>query len=290
MQRYLRLRFPAWLLLVFSLVTGSCDSGGDEPGEDRLLSVRMGEQQRTFILYIPARYDAQDGSPLLIAFHGTPGNGPGMRISTGLDEIADSKGWLIAYPNGLNGEWAAGCLCSNADLAGVDDLRFVTQMIGRIKNEYTVDPERIYSVGFSAGGIMNYRVACDLGETFAAAASVASSMTWAQVESCEPSRPVPVFAMLGTDDQAFPWQGSGLVAGHSMPIDSTFSFWSHRNQCSAIAQSDYEAPKEAGLDVRRDRYSGCAANSEVIRYVIEGGTHLWPKTANGALLAFFERH
>ena len=125
-----------WLLLLLTGLLASCDGGGSEPGEDRLLSVKQGDQNRTFILYVPGRYDAENGSPLLIAFHGTPGNGPGMRISTGLDEIADSEGWLIAYPNGIGGSWAAGCLCSDADLSGVDDVAFVSQMISRIRSEY----------------------------------------------------------------------------------------------------------------------------------------------------------
>lgn len=282
---------PAYgLMLILASSIASCDGGGAEPGEDRLLSVRMGDTQRTFVLYVPSRYDGERLAPLLIAFHGTPGNGPGMRVSTGLDEMADSEGWLIAYPNGLGGSWAAGCLCSDADLAGVNDLQFVTQMIARIRNDYEVDPNRIYSVGFSAGGVMNYRIACDLGNTFAATASVGSSMTWAQAETCSPSTPVPVFAMIGTEDEAYPWAGSGTVAGHSMPIDSTFAFWGRRNGCDEQPTTDYSAPKEDGMDVRRERFLNCESGAEVRQYIIEGGTHTWPRIANDVLLAFLERH
>lgn len=278
------------ILVAFLLGAVVIGCGEDiEPGEERLLSVRISDRNRTFILYVPSRYDADRPAALLIAFHGTPGNGPGMRISTGLDEIADREGWLIAYPNGVGGSWGAGCLCSDADLDGIDDVDFVDRLIRRVHDEYSVDDSRLYSVGFSAGGIMSYRVACDLSDTFAAVASVASSMTWAQRETCETADPIPVLAMIGTDDQAFPWLGSGLTAGHSIPIDSTFSFWGHENQCASTPSVDYEAPKEGAMDVRRERFPGCEDGVEVTQYVVEGGDHVWPSTANETIRSFFTR-
>jgi len=279
-----------FVLLVAVLTIGACDGAGFKPGEERLLSVTVNDQNRIFTLYIPDRYDKSDGAPLLFAFHGTPGNGPGMQASTRLDEIADKEGWLVSYPDGLNGEWSAGCLCSGVERAGINDVEFVRKMISRIQSEYKVDRERIYSVGFSAGGIMNYRISCDLNETFAATASVASSMTWAQAETCSPSGPTPVFAMIGTEDASFPWQGTGTTAGQRMPIDSTFSFWGRMNDCDVEASVDYSPAKDDGHAVRREQLLGCAGQSEVVRYVIEGGKHAWPTTANDALLAFFERH
>ncbi len=276
--------------LLAILMLGACDSADFKPGEERLLSVTVDDQNRIFTLYIPDRYDKSQGSPLLFAFHGTPGNGPGMRKSTHLDEIADRQGWLISYPDGLNGEWAAGCLCSGVDRAGINDVEFITRMIARIQSEYIVDTNRIYSVGFSSGGIMNYRISCNLNEIFAATASIASSMTWAQAETCTPSKPTPVLAMIGTEDESFPWSGTGMVAGQRMPIDSTFSFWGRINQCDHQADVDYSQPKDNGLPVRREQFPGCAAQSEVVLYAIEGGTHVWPATANAALVAFFERH
>lgn len=277
-------------IVAATLVLGACDGDGSKPGDDRLLSVTVDGQNRIFTLYVPGRYDDTRGAPLLFAFHGTPGNGPGMRRSTRLDEIADDAGWLIAYPDGLNGEWSAGCLCSGVERAGVDDLEFVNRMIARIRSEYTVDAKRIYSVGFSTGGIMNYRIACDLGDTFAATASVASSMTWAQAETCDPDRPVSILAMVGTDDDSFPWQGTGPGDGQRMPVDSTFHFWARADHCGPDATVDYSPPNDNGHPVRRERFPGCAAGSEVLRYVIAGGMHAWPATANATLQSFFQRH
>jgi polyhydroxybutyrate depolymerase len=250
----------------------------------------MGETQRTFILYIPGSYDADTASPLLIALHGTPGNGPGMRVSTGLDALADDEGWLIAYPNGVGGSWAAGCLCSDSDLAGVDDLGFVDRLIGRVDSEYRVDDDRVYAVGFSAGGIMSYRIGCDRADAFAGIASIGSSMTWAQKESCNPIRPVPLLSMIGTNDASFPWNGSGTTAGQTMPIDSTFSFWGRANGCSEDISVDETVPGDGPLDVRRETYDACSDGSEVTRYVIEDGIHAWPLTANETLRSFFMRH
>jgi len=267
-----------------------CDGGSDQRGEDRLLSVRIDDVNRTSILYVPAKYDSDAGGPLLIALHGSPGNGPGMRISTGLDEIADKEGWLVAYPNGSGGGWAAGCNCSDPDFAGVDDVGFLRRLIARIDDEYPVDSERIYAVGFSIGGVMTFRLACDLAEDVAAVGAISSTMSWTQMASCSPAAPVPLLLMIGDDDPSFPWAGTGRSGGSRTPPDTTLAYWRDRNQCVDELAVDYNAPDEGPLNVRRERYQSCSEDAEIFRFVIEDGGHMWPTTANETLSAFFKRH
>jgi len=286
-----RRRFVPFLLLLIACSTlGACDGGAGREGEDRLVSVRIDDVNRTANLYVPANYNAKADAPLVLAFHGSPGNGPGMRISTGLDEIADKEGWLMAYPNGSGGGWAAGCNCSDPDFAGVDDVDFIRRLIARINDEYPVDKERIYAVGFSMGGVMSYRLACDLAPDIAAVGAVSSTMSWKQMDTCTPDTPVPLIMMIGDNDASFPWTGTGLVGGSRTPPDTTLAFWKRKNLCVDDLGVDYNAPKDGVLVVRRERYQSCAGGGEITRYVIEDGVHAWPGFANETLLAFFKRH
>lgn len=277
------------ILTACAVVFGACDSEEAGVGADKLLSLRVGGVQRILTLHIPPNHRPDKPAPLVIAFHGTPGNGPGMQITTGLDEISDANGWLIAYPNGIDGSWAAGCECSDLDLTDVDDIEFVRELIDRVGREANVASESIYVVGFSMGGIFSYRVACDLSSTIDRVVAVGSSMTWAQRETCKVDAPVPILTIVGTNDPAFPWSGSGLGPGHAMPIDTTQVTWAALNQCGLEPSIDHTLPPAGSFRVRRELYSQCVPGGTVELHAIEGAGHIWPETANATIAAFFKR-
>src|SRR5262245_40084968 len=57
--------------------------------------------QRTFLTYTPR--SLKPGAPLLFVFHGSGGDGAGMREITGFefDLIADAQGFVVVYPDGF---------------------------------------------------------------------------------------------------------------------------------------------------------------------------------------------
>ena len=69
----------------------------------------------------------------------------------------------------------------------VDDVSFLGQLIDYMAINYAVDLTRVYSIGYSAGGFMSYRLACDLSGRIAAISPVASSMTQEVFSDCNPT-------------------------------------------------------------------------------------------------------
>ena len=94
-----------------------------------------------------------------------------QRSSSGFKELADSyanpvDSFIVAWPQGESMEWGTcGSDCDKAQAAAggkpihsTDDITFISSMIARIIQDETpenpaalrVDPERIYSTGFSS--------------------------------------------------------------------------------------------------------------------------------------------
>src|SRR5690606_4243972 len=70
-------------------------------GED--LTLVHGDALREYYLYVPPHLDG--AAPLVVALHGRGGTGPGMAVLTGFDALADSHGFIVAYPSGLQQQW-----------------------------------------------------------------------------------------------------------------------------------------------------------------------------------------
>ncbi|MCA9906876.1 MAG: hypothetical protein KC547_23635, partial [Anaerolineae bacterium] len=63
---------------------------------------------RTYQLYVPS--DAADGTPrpLLIALHGGGGTATQFMRYTGFNDLAESQGFMVVYPDGIERQWHDG--------------------------------------------------------------------------------------------------------------------------------------------------------------------------------------
>src|SRR5260370_37473860 len=72
-------------------------------------------------------------------------------------------------------------------------------------------------------------------ELFAAAASVIFNLTEQMVESCKPSRPIPMLVMNGTADPLIAYAGGRGTSRYAVPnvlaTDATVAFWRKINGC-----------------------------------------------------------
>jgi polyhydroxybutyrate depolymerase len=57
-----------------------------------------------------------------------------------------------------------GC-CGKAQRENIDDVGFITTMVGQISAGLPIDKSRVYATGISNGGIMSYALACNSGIT-----------------------------------------------------------------------------------------------------------------------------
>lgn len=251
-----------------------------EDAEVRQISVH--NDIRRYILHIPASYKAGTNVPLFIVLHGGGGNGRGAETMTGLSRKADREGFLVVYPYGWGRmdehflTWNAGNCCGRAMAENKNDVEFIKQLILLIKNQYSIDDNRVYATGMSNGGMMSYRLACELSDQIRGIAPVSGAMNF---EPCRPARPVAVMIFHGRADKHVLYAGGApetQVDSHER-IDRSVAFaadfWRRKNECE-------EKPSlSTSGKVDREKYRCKASDLEVVS--IEGEGHTWPGGERG---------
>lgn len=155
----------------------------------------------------------------------------------------------------------------------IDDVKFISLLIDKLLAGYKINPKKVYATGHSNGGMLSYRLACEISSKIAAIAPNGCTMV---VAACNPSRPVPVLHMHSVLDTKVPYQGgSGSGVGtstiHLPSLDSVLNAWSLKNTCTSGAQvlvnnSNYKFTK----------WSACNNAVTIQYYLTQDGGHGWP--------------
>lgn len=247
----------ASLLVVGALASAPASaSPGDPPG-----ALTFGGLQRTYVLHVPPGLEHPSG--LVINLHGAGQTGSEQAAVTNFNAVANQYGFVVAYPDGIDMSWADGRGASVPDREGVDDVGFLSALIGRLSGDFAIPPGRVFVTGMSAGAFMANRLACDRADLVSAVVPVAGTL--GAGVACNPSRPVSVMAVHGTADPVVPFDGGPMV-GRGGPSDiisapALADRWRAIDGCSA----------PAGVAA-----TGCAGGTEVVLVSIDGAGHTWP--------------
>lgn len=280
----------SWIAGLCLLAFAACSGADDADGQTITGAFVWDDEPRTYQLHVPDTYQASEPAPLLLAFHGSNGTGGGFLEGTRLDRATDPLGFITVYPTSAVGNWAEGCGCNNADRLGIDDLGFTQALIDTVSAQYTIDPDRIYVVGFSQGGLYAQRVACEMSDQVAAVAVVAAAMSLPLAQTCEPVEPVSMLMLHGTEDTVLPYQGTSQGTLSLLSAPATFQTWIGHNDCSGALRTTTERFNE-DLALKHEYHRLCEADTQVHLYTIEGGGHTWPSgdtDANEIVTTFFE--
>jgi polyhydroxybutyrate depolymerase len=283
---------------------------------DHTRTVRVGDLERRYRIYIPKKYDGTNATPVIVVFHGGGGNPESMMRLTGMNSKADEAGFVVVYPYGT-GKLANSLLtfnggecCGYAMDNKVDDVGFTRELLDDLATVANVDADRIFATGLSNGGIMAHYVASELSDRIAAIAPVGGPL---MMEAPRSKRPVPVIHFHGTADAFAPFKGGfgkGFLGRNGITkfrsVDHTIQNWVKANGCNTEPEI-MPLPDNAadGMKVTRKTWSGGKADSEVVLIEIEGGGHTWPGqkpivsllgestmdiSANDLMWEFFQKH
>jgi len=237
--------------------------------------------KRMYVLHVPKSYQASQPTPLVLSLHGGGGNMQYQATDEYYHLISKSEqaGFIAAFPNGYSSmrrgklaTWNAGICCGKARDIKSDDVGFIRKTIDDIKTRVNIDSHRIYANGMSNGGMMSYRLACEMTDTFAAIASVAGTDGTTQ---CNPARPIPILHIHALDDDRVLFNGGSGSASKThadfVSVPDTIKKWVNLNSCNTTAKRVLEV-KGAYCEV----YDQCSDHTEVKLCVTETGGHSWP--------------
>ncbi|MBG6091857.1 alpha/beta hydrolase family esterase [Actinomadura viridis] len=239
------------------------------PGTHERTLTMDGVWERDYLLHVPPGRAGR--RPLVIALHGGLNDMRYMRESTGLDAVADANGFLVAYPDGFMRTWNAGGCCWFARMAGIDDVAFLDRLIDTLAGQGLADPRRIYLTGFSNGGGMAYRYACERARRVAAVGVVSGSLA----VRCAPDAPVRVIAFHGTADFSVPYDGGGNQDWNNKdpfpPVSAVMDFWRSVGGLAPLDRITLETARTTCRTTGRGR-----TGAEVELCTVREGGHEWP--------------
>ncbi|MDX1992049.1 MAG: PHB depolymerase family esterase [bacterium] len=264
-------------LLTMTPVLGQESTPAAESSGER--SLTHDGLERTYLLHVPASYDAATPAPLVLVLHPAGGTGRNMRDLSGFNALANDSGTIVAYPDGIDGVWDYLDIPVNRDPV-VDDLGFLNAVLDEISAEFNIDASRIYVTGYSNGGLMTFRVGCELADRLAAVAIIGANMTYRLATDCADGTMIPTLLILGTQDEAFPWLGAmevdnGNVYG-SLSIAQTTGFFATFGDCSGQPQQGEITHETSPVRVLSQSYTGCTNDAEFILLGMVDAGHNWP--------------
>ena len=312
-----RLATAVCATLVMGCSTGSTSATPSPSGSSD--STRSASASRQFVVggdrpvtvQVPASHDEGRPAPLLIVLHGYGSTGHDHERYFHLGDALERRGMISAYPDGTkdtagNRFWNGTDACCDIQRSGVDDSKYLADVMTAIKARVAVDPKRIYVMGHSNGAFMSYRMACDHADVVAAIVSLAGA-TFAHAADCHPSTAVSVLEIHGTTDEAIAYDGGSVsLPGSTKPsppypgAKQTVKTWATYDGCNPTAKRSPRhvdvdadlpyvgAPAEATIDT----WAGCFNGAAVEMWTMPEGVHA-PKISNafpGAVLDFLLAH
>jgi polyhydroxybutyrate depolymerase len=276
------------------------------PG-DYSFAIQQDGRTRTYRLHVPPGYAVSEPAPLVVALQGTTD----QQDSDGLAALAtesDRQGFVVVFPEayresarGKPVAWNAGNCCGDAREQKVNDVGFVNAVVMNVFRQMSIARYHIYAAGMSDGGMMAYRLACDLPHVFKAVASVAGTDNTA---ACTPDKPVSVLHIHARNDTRVPFNGAQAMPGSSKAANfssarQTVSKWAELNGCMETPRPILD---KAGASC--EAYSYCRAQAEVQLCATDTGGHSWPGatgrrgpdspsqalSATKVMLSFFKAH
>lgn len=242
-----------------------------------------GGETRKYIQYVPSVYDGNTAVPLVIALHGLGDNAANFQ-GVGFQAVADTANFIVVYPEALVDAFTTSTAWnSGAGTFGIypnetiDDVGFINALIDTLSANHNIDQTRVYATGFSMGGFMTNRLACELNNRISAFASVAGTI--GSGITCSPGANIKICHFHSTADAQV---GYGTDGGgdsdnfFGLSVNEWMDFWSSNNDCENIEVTGV-FPDAANDErtVEYFEYGNCNSDTRVVHYKTYGGAHDW---------------
>jgi polyhydroxybutyrate depolymerase len=256
---------------------------------------------REFLVYVPASYDASQPTPVVFMFHGSNQGGPLMYENTRWKEKADEVNAIVVFPtawkyplvgeSGRHEKWNDFTLYLLVEPGTElkDDVKFVREMLARLKVTFNVDEGRIFATGFSNGGsFVSSRLIFEMKDVFAAFAICGSGIKLgneAVTENMPDSVVTSMYSIIGTNDEKIA-EGTGHPRPFPLESDAILNdelFGPMLTNTAALLSLDpaqYESTSEPAYTSFLYNHSTAASDNEYLFVMVKDMGHVYPSVDN----------
>lgn len=222
------------------------------PGDHETAFIDSKGTVRDYIVHAPPGYTTGKSYPMVLVFHGRPGEAKGMPKLTKMNEVADANDFLAVYPDQFT------------------DTEAVGELIDHLTAKWGVDPKRVHATGFSRGAQFTYELAAELTGRFGSVAPVSG------IGASEAPLPQPISLITF----------QGALDRLRQGFTTTNNNW--RGAAGCAEKSVTTITMEGGPT--HIYTAACKGNAEHIVYAIARMAHEWPADASKLIWQFFANH
>ena len=122
---------------------------------------------RRYRLFVPAGYDRSRPAPLVVMLHGCTQDPDDFARGTRFNQLADSAGIIVAYPEQAATRNPQKCW-NWYQAGGAGEPAWIAAVTREVMGRHAVDRTRVYIAGVSAGGAMAVNTAAAYPDLYAA--------------------------------------------------------------------------------------------------------------------------
>lgn len=247
-----------------SLLLGCGGSGGkkaEQPSPTPIITTCAGQslelgtscitlENREAIIYKPN--NTIKGIALFL--HGAPGSPKKVSKIFNAKSISDSEQLISVSPQGINEKWGWQSVNDSAN-ANQTDVDFILNLLTKVRTDNNIATDKVYIFGYSAGGFMAYKLACQMPEYITAIVSLAGQYR-GDFSACPTSTPVLLHHFHSPQDREVPIKGREV--GEIKSVAETLAHWLLINGCSETFTTE-EHPKvsSASNGTETQIWQGC---------------------------------
>jgi poly(3-hydroxybutyrate) depolymerase len=252
-----------------------------------------------FDVNVPA--DCVAGScGMIVDVHGYTMSAQMQDANTNLTALGEAHGYIVVQPNANPAPPAASWT------PDIDDDK-VFGFMQRVASVWSVDPDRWHFTGFSQGGFMSWRFACEHSDVLASVAPAAACGDRTLFDDCTfvdgdaPSEPLDILYLHGTDDALISYDCAqpridavvahfGLGAAEMLESSDGYRHVRHASDAMVLEHIAHDFAAEAGI-IRGHCYPGSDdpgdAPGQLFSFAcVEPSPVRWGE----AVIAFFDAH
>ncbi|UJF22817.1 alpha/beta hydrolase family esterase [Shewanella sp. OMA3-2] len=259
-------RLPTVSLALLSLLVG-CGGSRDIPSTPEIPVVKPPQINTCAGASLPAdascmTVNARDAviykpnaeiKGIALFLHGAPGTPQKVAGIFDAKSLTNERQLLSVSPQGSNNAW--GWDSENSDNGGTIDTDFISSLLTQVRAENNITSDKVYVFGYSAGGFMGYKLACEIPEQITAVVSLAGQFR-GSFDQCTTSTAVTLHHFHSPQDSDVPtW---GRTVGNIQSVTDTLAHWRQINGCSdTVASIEHPAVNNASNGTETSVWQGC---------------------------------